>query len=294
MKALNESKLAITEQDASVVALEKQVDELTEVLTQSTEKLQQATAALSAPPPARQAPPPMTAAEVSRLQSAVKEPTVTTETDLTGKESRKYVFPELIDPTGKTLASNMEYTQQYGSRVAFKSETGKPAIYEAEDLHPGILAHLGIDLYEAKRKQEELDDQRKKHKEIARLQQAARQKAQRLAAIEEAKRADARQKEKFERDAKLAQIANDRLRAEAAMRQADAAIMESQRPPDIYYGQTQYNPYNSFPLIPTTSAPQAPQSRAANQIPAPQGAPQRKPFVAPKGQLPARGQLKFP
>lgn len=299
--ALKESQSGLAQQDASIAALETQVLGLTEVLTQSTEKLQQATAALNAIPSGSQAPPPLSAAEISQLQAAVKDPFVTTETDRKGAEIKTYVFPELIDPDGKHLASNMEFTRLYGTKLAFKSASGAPASYEAEELHPGILAHLDISLYDAKQKQEEWENQIKRRKEIAMQQQAARQRAE----LERRKHEAERLKEELDRKAKIARIENDRMLAEAAIRQADAAIMEAQRPPDNYYSQpviygngfgngigfipTQSNA--NGPMGPTVNGPLAPN---ANQVAAPQGAPQPKPFVAPTGQLPPRGQLKIP
>lgn len=294
--ALKESQSTLAEQDGSVATLEKQVDELTEVLTLATEKLQQATAALSAPPPTRRAPPPMTAAQVSQLQSAVKDPAVTTKTDRKGTEVKTYFFPELIDPTGKHLASNMEFTKLYGTKVAFRSATGTPASYEAEELHPGILAHLGISLYEAKQEQDDWENKIKRRKELALQQQTARWKAMQLAAVEKAKRDKERRKELFDKNAKLAQIANERMKAEAAMKQADAAIMDAQRPPDYYVRPGfNYNGYvNNGGFVPTAPRSTLPRAQNANQIPAPQGTPQPKPFVAPRGQLPRKGLLKTP
>lgn len=299
--AHKESQSALARQDASIAAMETQVLELTEVLTQSTEKLRQATEALNAASAADRPPPQLTAAEVSQLQSAVKDPVVTTETDRKGAEVKTYVFPELIDPDGKHLASDMEFTRLYGTKLAFKSETGTPASYEAEELHPGILAYLDINLYDAKQKQEEREDQIKRRKEIAMQQQAARQKAE----LERRKKESEFRKEEFDRKAKIAKIENDRMLAEAAIRQADAAIMEAQRPPDNYYSQPviygngfgngiRFIPSQSNangPMGPTVNGPVAPN---ANQVAAPQGAPQPRPFVAPTGQLPPRGQLKIP
>lgn len=295
-EALMKSQTAAREQVASVATLEKQVADLTEVLTKSTEKLQQATAALSAAQPARQAPPPLSAAELSQLQAAVKEPIITTETDRKGAEIKKYIFPELIDVNGKPLASDMEFTRLYGTKLAFRSPTGTPASYEAETLHPGILAHLGINLYDAKQKQEEWEEQIRKRKELALLQQAARKKAEIKRLEHQAKR----QKEEFDRQTKIAKIESDRMLAEAAIRRAEAAMVEAQRPPDNhYYGQPYNNAYNygyglGTRFVPSRSNANGPQARTANQVPVPQGAPQPKPFVAPSGQLPPRGQLKIP
>lgn len=290
-----ETQTARKEHGAAVSGLEAQIVELTETLSLSTEKLQQATEALSMRQPAleERQPAPLTPEEIQALQAAVKQPSVRIETDSAGGENKTYTFPELIDPAGKVLATNMVFSRLYGTKLAFRNAAGAPASYEAKELHVGILAHLGIDLYDAQRKQKEWEEQIATRKELARQRQIAKAKAEREARKEMAKLMEGRRKERLEQRMRMAEIENERTKALAAMKQADAAMIEAQKPPRQLVSPFVPHYYPSGIFVPTRPNGNAPSARTANQVTAPQGSPQPKPFVAPTGQLPRTGQLKI-
>jgi len=293
--AREEARAAHEQRDSTVSELETQIQELTETLSLSTEKLQQATEALATRRAAavETQPAPPSPAEMRALQAAVKQPAVEVKTDTAGGETRIYTFPELIDPAGKVVATDMEFSRLYGTKLAFRNSSGAPVSYEAEELHAGILAHLGIDLYDAQRKQREWEEQIARRKELATQRQIAKAKAEQEARKEMAKLMEERRKERIEHQMRLAEIENERTKALAAMKQADAAMIEAQKPPTQLVNPFVPNVFPATTLVPTRPGVNAPMAPSANQLTAPQGAPQSAPFVAPTGQLPRTGQLKI-
>jgi len=211
---------------------EEQILELTELLQRSTDKLQQATAALTnrasaLATPAGLVPPPLTTEDVRELQSEIKAPSVEVVVGQDGEETAIYTFPELVSPEGELLGADMKFSRRYGSKFAFRDNEGQPVSFDAAALHPGILTHLGIDPYEAQREQDALEEKQARRKEMARLRQIARLQAE----AERAELAKELRKEAFERQARLAELENERTKAEAAMKQADAAMVEANKPP---------------------------------------------------------------
>ncbi len=285
-RSRHEATLSI--RDSEVAELEAQIAELTETLTLSTEKLQQATAALNThavrgpiPPP-----PPLTADEIRELKAAVKPPVIRRETDRAGGETKVYLFPELINPEGGSLAKDMEFSRLYGTKLAFRNASGAPASFEAEELHPGILAHLGIDLYDAQRRQQEWEEKIAKRKEDARQRQIARIQAEQKAFEARAEREAELRKERFEQQARLAEIENERTKALAAMKQADAAMIEAYKPPTALVNPLLPNNLGvQTVIVPSAPTVTGPVAQTANQVSTTQGPPQPRPFKAPTGQL---------
>lgn len=270
--ARNESQAVQTQQLQKIQEQEAQIVELSEVLQLSTEKLQQATAALTnrpatvaeAAPVARPAPPPLSAEVIEHLQAQVKAPVVETELDSSGEETRSFTFPELVSPEGELHGTDMKFSRQYGSKLAFRSSSGLPVTFEVDELHPGILTHLGIDPYEAQRAQDEMNEKAARRKEAQRERELARHKAQAEALKERMALAKELRKEAFDRQARLAALENERTKALAAMKQADAAMIEAQKPPTtlINPGITTGFGVQSIvvPAEPTVNGPQAPNS----------------------------------
>lgn len=249
--ARNEAQALQSQQVAKIQEQEGQIVELTEILQLSTEKLQQATAALTNRPTAvaagtqvaRPAPPPLSAEVIEHLQAQVKTPVVATGQDAAGEETRSYIFPELVSPDGRLLGADMTFSRQYGSKLAFRPRSGAPVTFEVDELHPGILTHLGIDPYEAQRAQSEMDEKAARRKEAQRERELARHKAQAEALKERAELVKELRKETFDRQMRLAELENERTKALAAMKQADAAMVEAQKPPPtlLYSGATRFN-----------------------------------------------------
>ena len=290
------------EQAAKIAEQEGQIAELTEILQQSTEKLQQATAALTnlraEASIAVPSPPPLTEEAIRNLQAQVTTPVIEVENGRGGEEIRIYTFPELVSPEGELLGSDLKFSRQYGSKLAFRSSSGQPVSFDVAALHPGILTHLGIDPYDAQRAQSELEEKQARRKEAARLRQIARLKAE----AEQAELARELRKETFERQTQLARLENERTRAEAAMKQADAAMIEAHKPPTTLVNSGGFGTGFGFqtivvPAAPTANGPMAPQSvgqRAPSGIqnsttPAAQPAPV---FTQPSRQPRLPGQLK--
>jgi hypothetical protein len=163
-------------------------------------------------------------AELERVKAEVIPPVVTVNRGATA-----YVFPQLKDAKGNVVLTNAEFGSLFGRRLAFRV-AGGPRAFDVDELHPGVLAYLGIDP-EATKQKYALQKQREQIQQmtdaVAR-KQAFRQWEEHMAklAVEQAKAAVEREKSaayRTEQVRVLQQASNDRLKVWAAERQADAA-----------------------------------------------------------------------
>ena len=160
------------------------------------------------------------------------------------EKNHRVVFPELLSKTGRLIARQQEFSNQLGRNLIFKDAEGKRLRLDLEELHPQILATLGIDPQAARQEQQELDAKSAQFNAAARQAQAAHaaavaqaQKEKReqeaRTAVEMARLDEERRKAVQEENIRLQNAENDRLRAIAALRAADAALYQSQ-PAPIY------------------------------------------------------------
>ncbi len=185
-------------------------------------------------------------ADLNQLKSEVPAPVVTTSLNPAGKEQKTYTFPKLMAPGGNPLATDAEFRSQFGRRFVFRSGNGRPLAYDVDELHPGILLHLGLNRDSALAAQTEIDRQVQLAEQNYRAQQAAKAEAEKKAAtqraklaVEYAKIAEERRKAQVEENLQLQAAETERLKAEASMRAADAAVQEALRPfyPDYFIQQ---------------------------------------------------------
>jgi hypothetical protein len=176
-------------------------------------------------------------ADHDQLKAAVPAPTVVTNRTSTGKEQRTYTFAKLLAPGGNTLATDTEFRTQFGRRFVFRSGTGRPLAYDVDELHPGVLIHLGLNRETALAAQSDIDRQLQIAEQNRRAQLAARAEAEKKAAeqrakmaVEYAKIAEERRKSQHDEQLQLQAAETERLKAEASMRAADAAVQEALRP----------------------------------------------------------------
>ncbi|MCD6052527.1 MAG: hypothetical protein K0Q55_3945 [Verrucomicrobia bacterium] len=202
-------------------------------------------------------------ADLTQLKAEVPLPKVAISQSTTGKEQRVYTFPKLTGKGGNTLATDAEFRMQFGRRFVFRAGSGQPVAYDVDELHPGVLLHLGLNREAALAAQQEIDRQAQIAAQKHRAQLAARAEADKQAAeqrarlaVEFAKVAEERRKGQAEEQLKLQAAETERLKAEASMRAADAAVQEALRPfyPEYFIQQVITPP----PVIIVPQAPNQP------------------------------------
>jgi hypothetical protein len=214
--------------------LQDKVEQLTAVLTNSTAQFRATSARLE---DAERA---LAAIEAEQRQkedarqklAVVPAPGVTVALAAGGKESRTFVFPSVLDRNGLVLGTNMTFIQRYSRKLVFRPIEGTGSIaVDVDMIHPAILSYLNVDVETAKAEQLRTDA-------AWRAQQAAdyqkfldRQKLQQ-------ERQEVEERTRIERDKANAEIAklsaeetakreyadNERMKAYAAARMADAAM----------------------------------------------------------------------
>lgn len=245
--------------------LEEKVGQLAEVLNQSTEKLNEAHSKLSQYE-TRGKPPVAT--------GAVPAPVVSESKDRAGKVIKHYTFAKVLGKDGQLLAADVEFGSLYGRRLVFRRAAGSPLAFDVDEVHSDVLAHLQIDPDAAKYQQTQMDLQKKQREEAAYkdylVRQAAERKAILIAKAEQAKAEEARRKQQAEMDLKYRELENDRIRAEAQLRSADAAMARAYNPSPTYYtyplnGVPYVNGLPVYPVFPGTAptAPTAPTTPTA-------------------------------
>lgn len=246
--------------------LEEKVGQLAEVLNQSTEKLNEAHSKLNQYE-TRSKPPVAT--------GAVPAPVVTESKDRTGKVVKHYTFPKVLGKDGQSLAADVEFGNIYGRRLVFRRAAGAPLAFDVDEVHTDVLAHLQIDPEAAKYQQTQMDRQKKQREEAAYkdylVRHVAEQKAIQTAQVEQAKAEEARRKQQAEMDLKYRELENDRIRAEAQLRSADAAMARAFNPSPTYYNYPLNGvPYvNGVPVMPVYPLPPgtAPTAPTAPTVP---------------------------
>lgn len=257
------------QQQAQAEAAQKQATErashLQEQLAAATNELESARLKVEAYEAKRQIEAQALAAEVkknsdlSALKAEVPEPkTVTTATS--GKKEQKILtFPKLMGPGGKILATDAEFRTQFGRRFVFKSSEGRAVAYDVDELHPGVLLHLGLNREASVAAQSEIDRQAQVAEQKYRANLAARAEVEKKNAeirakmmVEYAKLTEERRKSKLEEDLKIQAAETERLKAEASMRAADAAVEEALRPfyPEYFIQQVLTPPVIVVPQPP--------------------------------------------
>ncbi|MGV3755310.1 MAG: hypothetical protein ACO1QS_08005 [Verrucomicrobiota bacterium] len=205
-------------------------------------------------------------ADLEQLKAAVPAPTVTTNRTPAGKEQRNYTFAKLLAPGGNTLATEAEFRTQFGRRFVFRAGANRPLAYDVDELHPGVLLHLGLNREAALSAQSDIDRQAQLAEQKYRAQLAARAEAEKKMAeqrakmaVEYAKIAEERRKSQLDEQLKLQAAETERMKAEASMRAADAAVQEALRPfyPEYFIQQVLTPP----PVIVVPGQPATPQFR---------------------------------
>lgn len=161
--------------------------------------------------------------------------------------TRGGLFQVVTDKNGKPLASSATFQKLYGRKLVFSTASGYVPL-DVDAVHPSVLAHLGIDAEKARTDQARLDtaarNKRANDYQLAvaesqrRLDDWERQETARREQARVNAEIAAKQAEQFRADQL---VAAERLKAEAAMRQADAAMAAAQNPAPGIVIQNQNN-----------------------------------------------------
>jgi hypothetical protein len=180
-----------------------------------------------------------TAAESAHYQAQVSPPAVRQITS--GKMERKiFSFAQLPAADGHTLMTSAEYRGAIGNRLMFSSAGAAARTFEYRELHPGVLAHLSLEPAELEAQQTELDEKKTQAEYAAQKAREARaaaekryQEALQAARLVQSRIAADRKKAAFEENLRLQALETERMKAEAAMLQAEAAIEKARNPQPV-------------------------------------------------------------
>ena len=249
-RLLNAKDAALARNAQALATLESKVSQMTLVLTNSTahleaaqRRVQELTAqlALAVTPPAPSVAPSPKEGQ-PRHPAPAFAPTIRWTTNDLGKAEAVSVFATLYDKNGRGLGEQLEYSGVYGRRVAFRAlSSGQRMAFDVDDLHPDVLLALGIN---ASTQKDQDARQQRLWKQVQAIQLAAAAPAEEARraklAAEAAVRAEAQREmaaeaqRQWERDMQAMSVENDRARADAALRAADAAMLNALNPnPDI-------------------------------------------------------------
>ena len=129
----------------------------------------------------------------------------------------------------------MTFRNAYGSRLVFAKADGSPVAFEVGELHQGTLEWLEIDPNVALQVQKSINERKARLKEQAHKAYLAKMEADRKMAIEMAKIAETRRQAQEKEMAQRQELEIERMKAEAAVRAADAAMQEARRPAFVPY-----------------------------------------------------------
>lgn len=145
-------------------------------------------------------------------------------------------FPHLLSISGMELMADAEFRGINGSKVIFRLGATNAVAYDVDQLHPSVLSQLNIDPQAAKIAQTAMDEHgraymasmKKRAGEIVQQRGAFFDDQARLEAEQAKKSEEIRQQQLRER-IMVEAAENDRMRALAARRAADAAIISASR-----------------------------------------------------------------
>jgi len=180
-----------------------------------------------------------TAAESAHYQAQVTAPAV--RQIPSGKMERKiFSFAQLPAVDGHTLMTSAEYRGTIGNRLMFSSVGAAARTFEYQELHPGVLAHLSLEPVELEAQQTALDEKKSQAEYAAQKAREARaaaekkyQEALQAARIVQSRITADRKKIEYEESLRLQALETERMKAEAAMLQAEAAMEKARNPQPV-------------------------------------------------------------
>ena len=225
--ATNNEEL-VSQKQEMVESLESKIGQLIEALTNSTARI----AFLSG--------------QVESLKSELDKSEVDKERRLLAEVPSavmlegKTVYPKVLDRYGRTLAVNAEFSRRFVSKLIFRQLDGAPVSIDVQEIHPAFIKLLELDVAAviAERTTQNAKDAAARRaaaiqQGIASHNRLENAKIQRQYAAEQAiAQEEWRVKMEAERNERVKAEAAWR-EANAAMRAADAAMMQALNPPSL-------------------------------------------------------------
>lgn len=235
---LHDSQATSDTRQQTVELLQTKLDKMTEILTNSTARLRAAEESIRgfelAAEEARHK-----QEDTKRMLAEVPPPSVAVERGSNGKETKVFTFAKLLDRSGNLVVADATFSGLYGRRLVFHSPNvpAGAVAFDVDDLHPAVLYHLSIDADAARTKQERMDIG-KRAEAVAGYQAALVAEAERRKSWEAAERVRIEQEkanaelatQQAQQQAIAATAYNEGLKARAAARMADAAMIQALNP----------------------------------------------------------------
>lgn len=183
--------------------------------------------------------PAWTAANRAYYLSQVEAPRESSVTNSAGVQ-RIVTFSRLLDSSGHTLLTNAEFRGSFGRRLMFRPEGSHVRNLDYTELHPGVLAHLSLEPSDLVAQQNALDTKKaqaelaaQKAREAKAVADRKYQEALKVANALQARINTEKKKTDQEEKLRLQALETERMKAEAAMLQAEAAMEKAKNPQPV-------------------------------------------------------------
>lgn len=138
---------------------------------------------------------------------------------------KKFVFSKVVGAGGGTLLTDATFSGLYGRRLAFRADGDVIKAYDVDEMHPLMLKYLSINAEAAKVAQKHMSEAAIKQQQAQYAQMLQDQQAWAIQREANGKIAIEQQKLAAEQAAKQTELETERIKANAAMIQA-------QKPPN--------------------------------------------------------------
>lgn len=153
---------------------------------------------------------------------------------------RVLTFARLPDSAGHTLMTNAEFRGSFGRRLMFRPEGNYVRNLDYTEVHPGVLAHLSTEPSELMAQQTAMDTKRamaeaatQKAREAKAVADMKYQEALKAATVLQARIDGEKKKADQEEKLRLQALETERVKAEAAKLQAEAAMEKAKNPQPV-------------------------------------------------------------
>lgn len=164
--------------------------------------------------------------------------------DEDGRETKSFIFGKLKGSDGLTLGTNATFIRAIGRSLLFRMATGSRAKFDLDEVHPGVLTYLGVDVAESSKAQKVIEEQRKRGQArdaILGQMLASKWSEDAKQRFEQGLRAGEVAAKQAAADAQEHLAQAQSLSAQAAQKAANAAIINAGRPPvQVNVRQTVY------------------------------------------------------
>jgi hypothetical protein len=187
-----------------------------------------------------------TAANAAHLQAQLPEPAVKLVSN--GRQEQKiYTFAQLPAADGHNLMTGAEYRGAIGRKLMFRTGGSVARSFDYSELHPGVLAHLSLEPVDLLTQQAALDDKKTQAEYAAQKAREAKaaaekkyQEARLAARLVQTRIASEQKKVEQEENLRLQALETERMKAEAAMLQAEAAMEKARNPQPVLLFDTKH------------------------------------------------------